>query len=73
MIIFETVPEGYCSVILVHRDSSQKVLICIARILLVLSSVTVTLDGKSSTRQWDLSLGPRLVKTLMNARLGVQI
>ena len=33
----------------------------------------MTLDGKSSTKQLDLFLGPRLVKTLMNARLGVQI
>ena len=55
-----------------HRSTPQKVLICIARILLVLTSVTATLDGKSSTKQWDLLLGPILVKTLMNARIGVE-
>lgn len=70
MITFETALKVYCSVIYVRRDKPQKVLICIARILLVLTSVTVILDGKSSTRQWDLLMGPRLVKTLMNARLG---
>ena len=55
-----------------HRSTPQKVLIYIARILLVLTSVTATLDGKSSTKQWDLLLGPIVVKTLMNARIGVE-